>query len=90
MKNEDKIIELLAEMVQKQDQMAQNQAETNRRLESLEKTTNDRFERVEKAIAKLNVQTKENTRAIVKLADKVEDYAKHEERIQKLERVVFK
>ena len=76
MKNEDKIVELLAEMVQKIDQTNQNQKETNHRLESLEKQ-----------MARLNAQSKENARAIVRLADKIEDYAKHEEPIQKLEKV---
>jgi hypothetical protein len=39
---------------------------------------------------KLNVQTVENTRAIIKLADRIEDFAEHEKRIQNLEKAVFK
>ena len=79
MKNEEKIIELLAEMVQNQDQ-------TNQRLDQ----TNQRLENLEHQVEKLNVQTQENTRAIVKLADKLEDFANHEQRIVKLENEVFK
>lgn len=83
MKNEERIIELLAEMVKGQDQ-------TNKRLESLEKTTERSFDKLEEQVVKLTAQTVENTRAIMKLADKMDDFAEHEKRIQKLEKVVFK
>ena len=79
MKNENRIVELLAEMVHKQDEMVKNQSNTNERLE-----------RLETQMIKLNVQTSENTRAVIKLADKIEDFGEHEKRIQKLEKVVFK
>lgn len=72
MKGEERIIELLSEMVQKQDQQTQEMIE------------------MKKGIEKLNLQTAENTRAIIKLADKLEEFADHEKRISKLESAVFK
>ncbi len=86
MKNEDKIIELLAEMVHKQDEMVKNQSQMVKNQNS----TNERLERLESQMIKLNVQTVENTRAIIKLADRIEDFAEHEKRIQNLEKAVFK
>ena len=78
MKNEDKIVELLAEMVKGQDL-------TNHELKDLGK----RMTALEKAMAKNNIQIAENSRAILTLADKIEVVVDHEKRLGKLERKVF-
>lgn len=66
MKNEDRIVELLAEMVIKQDSVV------------------DELRNVKSEIIKLNFQTAENSRAIFKLADKVDQIADLESRVTKL------
>lgn len=93
MKNENKIVELLADPLKRLDQMVGMQSETNSRLERLEIG----FGRHEKAInriaeelVKLNTQTVQNTRARFTLADKVDRIADLNNRVVKLERAVFK
>ena len=72
MKNEDRIIELLAEMVKGQDQLT------------------DEVSKMKGEIIKLNLNTSENSRAILKLADEIRLVAEHERRIVKLESIVLK
>jgi predicted RNase H-like nuclease (RuvC/YqgF family) len=114
MKNEAKIIELLAESLKGQDRMVAEMKGTNQRLdqtverldqtvERLDQTverldqTVDRLdhleikvEKIENHLVKLNLQTAENTRAIYKLAEKVEDVADLHKRVTKLEKTVYK
>lgn len=79
MENEQRIVELLAETLIKFDQMIVEQRQTNNRLEKLEEGMN-----------KLNLQTSENTRAIFKLANEIENIAHLHERVTKLEKTVYK
>jgi predicted RNase H-like nuclease (RuvC/YqgF family) len=79
MHNEQRIVELLAETLIKFDSMIDEQRQTNKRLEKLED-----------GVAKLNVQTVENTRAIFKLANEFENVLKLSERVTKLENTVYK
>ena len=79
MKNEDRIVELLAEMVFKQDQM----------VEEI-KLVKSEVGGVKSEIIKLNLQTEENSRAIMKLADKIATIADLENRVSKIEKVVVK
>jgi hypothetical protein len=72
MKNEDKIVELLAEMVKGQVKLIEEVAE------------------MKTEIFKQGLQTAENSRAILKLADEIRLVAEHEKRIAKLELTVFK
>lgn len=72
MKNEDRIVELLAEMVKGQDKLIGEVAE------------------MKTEIFKQGLQTAENSRAILKLADEIRLVAEHEKRIAKLEITVFK
>ncbi len=72
MKNEDRIVELLAEMVKGQDKLIEEVAE------------------MKTEIFKQGLQTAENSRAILKLADEIRLVAEHEKRIAKLEITVFK
>jgi len=79
MENEKRIVELLAESLLKFDEMIDEQ-----------KITNKRLEKVESEIIKLNLQTGENSRAIFKLADEVEKIADLHERVNRLEKTVYK
>lgn len=72
MENEGRIVEPLAEMLLRQDDML------------------DELRGVKDEVIKLNLQTSENTRAILKLADRVEKIADLEARVSKLEKTVYK
>ena len=87
MKNEEKIVELLAEMLHKFDVLTEEVIgvktevkNLDRRLEKVELKMGD----VEKEIAKLNLISSENSRSIIKLVDH------YDERFNRLEKVVFK
>ncbi len=100
MENEQRIVELLAETLIKFDQMIDEQKQTNKRLENVERTLSEmetslvsvdnRLEKVESGVVKLNLQSTENTRAIIKLANEVENIAHLHERVTKLEKAVYK
>ena len=128
MKNEDKIIELLAESLKGQDRIVAELKGTNQRLdqtverldqtverldqtverldqtvERLDQTVErldqtivrldkleTRVDKVEGQLVKLNIQTAENTRAIFKLAENVENIADLHDRVTKLEKTVYK
>jgi len=72
MKNDDKIVELLTEMVKGQDKLV------------------DEVSQMKVELIKQGMQTAENSRAILKLADELRLIAEHEKRISKLELTVFK
>jgi hypothetical protein len=50
----------------------------------------NRLEKLEKGMSKLNLQTAENSRAIFKLANEIENIAHLHERVTKLEKAVYK
>jgi len=79
MENEGRIAELLPEALLKLDTMIVGQQESNQRLEHVERELN-----------KLNLQTVENTRAIFKLADRVDNIAELDKGLKELEKVVYK
>lgn len=79
MKNEEKIIELLAEMVSGQDRLVGGVSEMK-----------DQIKQMNTELIKQGLQTAENSRAILKLADEIRLVAEHEKRISKLELTVFK
>jgi hypothetical protein len=102
MKNENKIVELLTEVLFKQDLMAIELGGVKSKLGSVESrlgsvesrlgsvesrlgSVESRLGSVESGIIKLNLQTAENTRAIFKLSDRIEQVVDHEKRISKLE-----
>jgi hypothetical protein len=60
--------------------------ETNHRLYVLE----TKSDKVEEQLVKLNLQTGENSRAIFKLADNVQQIADLHNRVTKLEKTVYK
>ena len=93
MKNEDKIVELLSEMLHKFD-VLNDKVEVlnggvdglNRRSDSLTsemKSINKRLGNVEKEIIKLNLISAQNSRSLMKLGD-------NHDRIKRLEKAVFK
>ena len=93
MENEGRIAELLAESLIRLDKMVEQQHETNVKLGNVEQKlglVESRTEKVENQLIKLNLQTVENTRAIFKLADKVDGIADLDKRVSKIEKVVFK
>jgi len=85
MENSGRIAELLAESLKLQDKMLSEQKETNKRLYTLE----EKSDKVEEQLVRLNLQTSENTRAIMKLAERIEQIVDHEKRIAKLESIVL-
>ncbi len=86
MENEGKIAELLAEALKRLDRLIDQHDETNATLQSVEKRT----EKVENQLIKLNAQTTENTRAIFKIVDKIDQITELDKRVKELEKVVFK
>ncbi len=83
MKSEDRIIELLTELIQGQDKTHGRLDNVESRLTSVE----SRLDGVENQVAKLNVNMQENNRAILKLAEKSDVT---DGRLDKLEKHVFK
>jgi GTP-binding protein EngB required for normal cell division len=93
LKTQDRIVEAHDRMVKAQDQMAKAQErmivelkETNHRLYVIE----TKSDKVEEQLVKLNLNTGENSRAILKLADNVEQIADLHNRVTKLEKTVYK
>lgn len=79
MAKDDRLVELMAEMLIKQDQM----------ISELRDIKGD-IRNIKEDINKLNIISAENTRAIIKLADKMEVFANLEPRVRKLESAVFR
>lgn len=86
MENESKIIELLSDALIRQDQIIEQLKESNQRLVKLELTSGH----VEEQLIKLNLLSSENSRAIFKLADKIDQIVDLDNRVSKIEKVVFK
>ncbi len=79
MKNEDRIVEHLAEMVKGQDRLVGEVSQMKEGISNMEKE-----------MYKQSLQLSENSRAILKLADEIRLVAEHAKRISKLELTVFK
>ena len=100
MKNEEKILELLTESLKGQDRIVARLDVMESKMNSMDSKINSmdtrlenlgtRTNRIEDQMVKLNLQTVENTRAIFKLAEKVEQIADLGNRVTKLEKVVYK
>jgi hypothetical protein len=67
MENEGRIVELLAETLIKQDQMISEMVEIKSEIKGMKSEVTS----VKSEIIKLNAQTMENTRAIIKLANEI-------------------
>ena len=79
MAKDDRLVELMAEMLIKQDEMVME----------LRNVKNEVSE-VKEEITKLNLVSAENSRAILKLANQMEHFLDLEPRVKKLESAVFK
>lgn len=94
------LTELMADLLIAQDKMVDQQISTNVKLDrvadSLEKVVDklsgldDRLGSVENHISKLNLLSAENNRAILKLANQMEQFIDLDPRVRKLESAVFK
>ena len=71
MKNEDKIVELLTEMLKSQDKLVKEVSE------------------MKMEIIKQGLQTAENSRAVIRLADEIKFVAEHEKRISKFQNCIL-
>ncbi|HYF67709.1 MAG TPA: hypothetical protein VD884_06220 [Ohtaekwangia sp.] len=86
MKNENRIVELLAEMVKGQDKLIGEVSSLKTEVSSMKTDISS----IKIEITKQGLQTAENSRAILKLAEEIRLVAQHEKRISKLELAVFK
>ena len=86
MKNEDRIVELLSDMVKGQDRLTDEVSDLKKEVSGVK----TEITKMKGEIVKLNLNTSENSRAILKLADEIRLVAEHEKRIAKLESIVLK
>lgn len=90
MKNDDRLIEVMAELLAEVHEMRVDMKtqmqELNGRMGKLE----EQQTRTSSELVKVNLQLGENTRAILKLADKVEVIPNLMERVIRLETEVFR
>lgn len=86
MKNEDRMVELLAEMVKNSDRSIAQQKE----MISEMKTMRKEISAMHKDIRKNNIMLSEHSRAIITLAENVDSFSAYDERISELEKKVFK
>jgi hypothetical protein len=94
MSNDDRIVELLVELVQKVDQLTMQQKVDQltmqvAQLSANQIETNKRLDRLERQQAKTNVLLQEHSLSILKLADKMDVFVDHSKRISRLEEAVF-
>ena len=100
MKNEAKIVELLSEMLIRQDSMVVEIKNVKREVTGVKQEVIGLKQEVSGVkqevtglkgeMVKLNLQSAENTRAIFKLAQSVDQIADLHNRVTKLERTVYK
>lgn len=86
MKNEEKIIELLTEMVRGQDRLVGEVSQMKDQI----RIVKEEIQQMNMELVKQGLQTAENSSAILKLAEEIRLVAEHEKRISKLEIAVFK
>jgi hypothetical protein len=86
MNNDNRIIELLAEMVKGQDKLVGEVTQMKNEITGVKNEITE----VKREAIKQGLQLAENSRAILKLADEIKLVAEHEKRISKLELTVFK
>jgi uncharacterized coiled-coil DUF342 family protein len=94
MKNEEKIVELLSEMLHKFDVLTEEVSSVKNEISSVKnevssvknevKNLNNRLGKVEEEIVKLNLATSQNSLSLMRLVEY------NDERFSRLEKVVFK
>ena len=82
----DRLIELMAEMLEEQRGMRKEQEKTNVRLESLESKVGN----MEGQLAKNNLAIGELRISVMRLADEIEKIVLLDQRVTKLENAVFR
>lgn len=97
MNNEERLIEVMAELLAEVHEMRTDTKEQlgtlNNKIDGLNTRVdglNNRVDKVEQEMVKMNIQLAENSRAIIKLADKIEMIPNIIERIIKLETTVYR
>ena len=90
MKDENRLIEIVAEMPIKLDEMVAQQIQTNKELVQLRGEFQTEIGSVKNEMSKLNLLSAENNRAIMKLANQMEQFLNLHPRVEKLEKAVFK
>jgi peptidoglycan hydrolase CwlO-like protein len=92
-KNEDRMIELLAEMVKNSDKSITQQKEMVSEMKLMRGDIHEMrgdIHEMKKDIRKHNVMLAEHSRAIIKLAENVDSFSAYDERISEIEKKVFK
>ena len=93
MKNEDKIVELLTEMVKGQDRLVGEVSSMKGEITSMKgeiTSMKGEIRSMKDEAIRQALNLAENSRAILKLADEIRLVAEHEKRISRLELAVFK
>ncbi|MGE0638362.1 MAG: hypothetical protein AB7P01_18115 [Bacteroidia bacterium] len=90
MNNEERLIEVMAELLAEVHEMRTDTKAQLTTLNNKVEGLNGRVDKLEGEMVKMNVQLAENTRAIIKLADKIETIPNIIERIVKLETTVYR
>lgn len=97
MKNEDRIVELLAELVQKQDVFASKLEKVSEKLEKVSAKLDDVVSEVHSLredmsehYAKNNAGIQEVRLSVIRLADKLDKQDELEKRLAVLEKIVLK
>ncbi len=93
MKNEDKIVELLTEMVKGQDRLVGEVSSMKGEITSMKgeiTSMKGEIRSMKDEAIRHALNLAENSRAILKLADEIRLVAEHEKRISRLELAVFK
>lgn len=85
MNSDERIIELLSEMLIEQKAMKEQQIITNSRLLNVE----NKIEKLEDQQVKTNLAIGELRLSVMRLAERLEIIADHEKRIDKLEHTVY-
>ena len=83
---QDRLEEIMAEMLIKQDSVIDELKESNQRLQSV----NQRLERVERQLITNNKGVGELRLSVMKLADRDKAVTEHDKRIRKIETVLAK
>jgi uncharacterized coiled-coil DUF342 family protein len=93
MENDSRIVELLTETLIKQDQMIAEMVGIKSEVKDMKSEVigiKSEIKDMKSEIVKLSLQTSENTRAILKLANEVEKLSHLNDRVTKLQSVVYK
>lgn len=90
MKNEDRIVELLAELVQKQDVFAEKLDKVSSRLEAVIDEVHNLREDMNGHNAKTNAGLNEVRLSVMRLADKLDKQDEIEKRLTVIEKIVLK